>query len=134
MLIHHHLISFSLPESAANQKVDPLKLLTNKALLLPQTEIKYKLDINEILIRIRFPHFIRLAEELGKDEASVLELICLHGPSSLQFLEEEYNKKLDATGLFHSSFSNLFKVHFFNYLNFFLDIVILIYFQKGKIY
>lgn len=93
--------------------MDPQQFLKNQAILLPQTNITYTLKIERVLLRLRFPYFIELAKEsFGVGEAQVLELVCLHGQSSLKNLEGYYEaKEGDDENLFHQYFSNLYHVN-----------------------
>jgi len=105
ILIHHRLASFTAPDK--NFEIDIVKLLTNKAVLLPQKHIMYELEFDNIILRLEFPRFIQLIEtEFSPKEAHIVSILCLHGRLQQHQLESEFSIRYQKT-YFAGSFSVL---------------------------
>ena len=112
IMVHHSIVHFTLPDSEKDQNVDHARLLSNKAVLLPQTEVKYSFQLDAVLLRLRFPHFVHLAAtELGKGESLVLQVVCLLGHCSLTEIEEAFAEQHASDSIyFHQYFTSLVQV------------------------
>src|SRR3990167_2279626 len=97
-LLHHRAVTFVPPQDKDSLEVNPTSLITIKSVIIPYKKLMYYLELDNIIFRLRFPSIVDFARvTYSQNEASILQLFCLHGRLTFDQIEKVVQSKGNIT-------------------------------------